>query len=122
MHWSSYTCLPRHQRSPLRPLPPAARPVPSHLQLPCPSCSVAVRVATLRSQRWRAAALARLVCTAFAALDTPLHTASHAVHALFQMLRAAGRSVVNSVSRTPPMAVRLRARLVGKQRRCLSWL
>ena len=74
------------------------------------------------SALWRAAALARLVCTAFAALDAPLHTASHAVHALFQMLGAAGRSVVNSVSRTPPMAVRLRARLVDKQRRCLSWL
>ena len=77
-----------------------------------------MRVATLRSQRWRAAALARLVCTAFAALDAPLH----AVRAPVQMLRAVGRSVANSVSRAPPMAVRLRARLVGKRRRCLSWL
>ena len=81
-----------------------------------------MRVATLRSKRWRAAALARLVCTAFAALDAPLHVASHAVRAPVQMLRAVGRSVVNSVSRAPPMAVRLRARLVGKRRRCLSWL
>ena len=53
----------------------------------------------------------------FAALDAPLHAASHAVRAPVQMLRAVGRSVVNSVSRAPPMAVRLRARLVGKRRR-----
>ena len=81
-----------------------------------------MRVATLRSQRWRAAALTRLVCTAFAALDAPLHAASYAVRAPVRMLRAAGRSVASSVSRAPPMAVRLRARLVGKRRRCLSWL
>ena len=81
-----------------------------------------MRIATLRCQRWRAAALARLVCTAFVALDAPLHAASHAVRAPSQMLRAACRSVALSVSRAPPMAVRVRARVVGKQRRCLSWL
>ena len=65
----------------------------------------------LRSQRWRAAALAQLVRVA---LDLPPHAASHAVRAPVQMLRAVGRSVVLSVSRAPPMAVRLRARMVGK--------
>ena len=81
-----------------------------------PPCNFAVRILVLRCQRWRAAALARLVRVA---LDLALHSASHAVHALFQMLRAAGRSVVNSVARAPPMAVRVSARLVGKRRRCL---
>ena len=75
-----------------------------------------MRIVVLRSQRWRAAALARLVRVA---LDLPLHAASHAVRAPFQMLRAACRSVVLSASRAHPMAVRLRARLVGKRRRCL---
>ena len=80
--------------------------------------SVAVRIAALRTKRWRVAALARLVRVASVALDLP----RHAVRAPVQMLRAVGRSVVNSVSRAPPMAVRLRARLVGKRRRCLSCL
>jgi hypothetical protein len=111
------TCLPRHQSSPLRPLqvPPVARPAPSHLQLLCLPCDVTVRVATLRSQRWRALALTRLVRFA---LDLPLHAASHALRAPSQMLRAACRSVVYSVSCAPPVAVRQRARLVGKRRRC----
>ena len=82
--------------------------------------SVAVRIAALRTKRWRVAALARLVRVASVALDLPRHAASHVVRAPVQMLRAVGRSVVNSVSRAPPVAVRQRARLFGKRRRCQS--
>jgi hypothetical protein len=102
----------------LTPLSPAARP--SHLQLPRLPCDVAVRIAALRSKRWRVAALARLVRVASVALDLPLHAASHALRAPSQMLRAACRGVLLSASRAPPVAVRQRARLVGKRRRCLS--
>jgi hypothetical protein len=108
--------LPR-QHPPRAPLP-AARP--SHLQLPRLPCDVAVRIAALRTKRWRVAALARLVRVASVALDLPRHAASRAVRAPVQMLRAVGRSVVNRVSRAPPVAVRQRARLFGKRRRCLS--
>jgi hypothetical protein len=132
-----HACVPRQQSSPLnqgtaaggesgaliRPLIPR-RPLCAVAPAVAASfpCGVEVRIATLRCQRWRAAALARLLCTAFAALDAPLHAAAHAVRAPSQMLRSACRSVVLSASRAPPMAVRVRARVVGKQRRCLSWL
>jgi hypothetical protein len=101
-----------HPHGPL----PAARP--SHLQLPRLPSDVAVRIAVLVSQRWRAVALARLVRVALDALDLPLHAGAHAVRAPSQMLRAACRGVALSVSRAPPMVVRVRARLVGKRRHC----
>ena len=82
-------------------------------------CDVAVRVATLRSQRC-ARRLSRNSC-ALAWTFAPLHTASHAVRAPVQMLRAAFRGVAMSASRAPAAkAVRQRTGLFGKRRRCQS--